>query len=76
MDINYNAYNPDNIDSLIQVDNLIYKIRLEIKDLKEEKKTIPNDPQRLKEINERIQRKEIDLKRYIQERNDILRGYE
>jgi FtsZ-binding cell division protein ZapB len=74
MDRNYNAYNPEIVDSLIQVDDLIDKTELEIKELKKQRNTIQNDPQKLKETNARIQREETDLKRYIKERKDIVKS--
>lgn len=76
MERNYNMYNPEIIDSLIQVDNVIDRTKHEIKELKERKNAKLYDPETVKGINEDIQTKEADLVRCEQDRKDILRGYE
>jgi pyruvate/2-oxoacid:ferredoxin oxidoreductase alpha subunit len=74
MDRNYDAFRFDIAESLIEYDNAIEKTEREIKEYEEYKTTIINDPDRVKKIDDIIQQKERDLKTYIQECNDILRG--
>jgi len=74
--INYSVYRPEVADDLIQIDNTIDKAQLELKKLHERKKAIMNDPDGLKNIDNVINYKKADLRRFKQARNDILRGYE
>ncbi len=76
MERNYNIYNPEIVDSLIQVDNVIDRTKYEIKELKERRNAKLDDPEIIKGINESIQAKEADLVRFEQDRKDILGGYE
>jgi hypothetical protein len=76
MERNYDAYKPDVAESLIGVDNAIDRAELELKDLREKREKVKNDPEALKSIDESIQEKEADLARFEQDHEDILRGYE
>ena len=71
-------FNPQNIDheELWLVDDRIRATEVEIRDL-EERKAACHDPDSLKELNDYIRRKEVDLARLKQERQHILgRGFE
>ena len=70
MERNYNIYNPEIVDSLIQVDNIIDKTRHEIKELEERRKKVLNDPKRVEDINEFIKIKKADLARFEQARKE------
>ena len=70
-EINYNAYNPEIVDSLMQVDDAIGKAEHELKALRKETEVL-KDPDRLELIKSIISDKEDDLKRFRQEREDVL----
>jgi len=75
----YYLTNPQDIDpeELILIDNRISAIKIDIKDLEEQKAVLRDNPAELKKINDIIKRKEADLIRFKQERKDIIRlGFE
>lgn len=75
----YCLTNPQDIDpeELILIDNRISAIKIDIKDLEEQKAVLRDNPAELKKINDIIKRKEADLIRFKQERKDIIRlGFE
>lgn len=76
MERNYDAYNPEIVDQLIDVDNAIEKVEFELELLHERREEALNDPELLKRLDELIRGEEADLVRFKQEREDILRGWE
>ena len=71
-------FNPNDFNSeeLMQVDDLIRKMKIEIKDLNEQKVVLFNDPNRMKELNnlnESIKFKEENLLRFQQERKHMMK---
>jgi hypothetical protein len=73
---NYDAYRPDVAEALIVADNAIDNVERELKDLREQREKVKNNPEELKSIGEVMRYKEAELARFEQDREDILRGYE
>ena len=73
---NYDIYRPDIAETLMEVDNIIEKTELEIKELEERRRKVRNDPEIVEGIDEFIKIKKADLVRFEQDRKDILSRYE
>jgi len=73
---NYGSYRPDIAETLMEVDNIIEKTELEIKELEEKRKKVLNDPEAVEDINEFIKIKRADLAKFEQDLKDALNNYE
>ncbi|MCK4782957.1 MAG: hypothetical protein KAV87_04340 [Desulfobacteraceae bacterium] len=73
---NYGSYRSDIAETLMEVDNIIEKTELEIKELEEKRKKVLNDPESVEDINEFIKIKKTDLTRFEQNLKDALNDYE
>ena len=73
---NYGIYRSDIAETLMEVDNIIEKTELEIKELEEKRKKVLNDSEAVEDINEFIKIKRADLARFEQDLKDALNDYE
>ena len=76
MERNHGIYRQEITESLMEVDSIIEKTELEIKELEERRRKVLNDPEIVEGIDEFIKIKKADLVRFEQDRKDILSRYE